>query len=158
MHVRLGDVMVKLRLLSAGQRDEILAAQKTSGRPFGLLAERMFGVHPRQVEQAWAEQFAASADFVDPRTERTDPEVLALVERRQAWQFRVLPLRLSGEDVLVCTTPQHIARAMRFLGWRVGSPCCFVLAHPDHLGAALARHYPMAGLRAEHVGGLAAPA
>ena len=54
MAMRLGDLMVEHGVLSSTQRDEIVAHQQVSGRPFGLLAEEMYGVDPRAVERAWA--------------------------------------------------------------------------------------------------------
>ncbi len=160
MSMRLGDLLVRQGVLTEAQRDAVLAEQRLIGRPFGVLAERMFGVSPNAVERAWAEQYASIARRVDPRKERLDPYALRLVERRQAWQFRVLPMRfvpgvesldgaVASEDVLVCTTQSDLARALKFTGWRLGHVCHFVIAEPSALGEALARHYPMAGLSAD---------
>lgn len=144
--VRLGDLLVQHGHLTPAQRDEILAAQETRRRPFGLLAEEMFGVNPRVVERAWAEQFASLAEHVDPRTFAPDREALAAIDRRQAWQFKVLPLTLERGAMLLCTTPEHLARAMRFAGWKVGHACQFVLAEGGALAEAMMRHYPMPGM------------
>jgi Type II secretion system (T2SS), protein E, N-terminal domain len=144
--VRLGELLVQSGVLTAAQRDQILKAQATSGRPFGELAEKMFSVHPESVESAWAQQYLAGAPSIDPLAEPTDTEILALVGRRQAWQFRVLPLRRDGAEIMVCTTPQDLVRALKFMGWQVRGACYMVLSEPEPLYAALAKHYPMAGL------------
>jgi hypothetical protein len=151
--LRLGDLLVRRGVLTESQRDAVLDYQKLTGRPFGELAERLFGVGQQAVEHAWAEQYGMIARRVDPRTERTDPEVMNLIDRRQAWQFRVLPLRVDADEVILCTTQEHLVRALKFAGWKIQAPCYFVLADPVALGEALMRHYPLAGMSPEVVSG-----
>lgn len=151
MAMRLGDLLVKQGVLTSGQRDEILAFQRTHQRPFGELAETLFGVPPEAVEQAWATQYAMLAGSVDPRGATIPPDALDVVSRRQAWQFKVLPLGVRDGEIEMCTTRDHLARALRFVGWRVCAPCHFVLAEAEHLGEALMRHYPITGFTADLV-------
>lgn len=146
--VHLGDLLVKNGVLTATQRDEVLAAQQSRGGPFGVIAEEMFGVSPGAVEAAWAEQYAGFAPHVDPRSLEVSPRVLEMVSRRQAWQFRVLPLEVRGDSLLAATTREALVRALKFAGWRLGHCCQFVLAEPLALGEALERHYPLAGMNA----------
>lgn len=143
MAIRLGDLLVRNGVLTTEQREAVLQKQQLTGRPFGELAERMFGVSQSAVERAWAEQYATIAERIDPRRERIDDRVLALLERRQAWQFSLLPLRFEKEELIVCTTEEQLVRAMRFTGWRIKWPCYFVLADTAALSKALMRHYPM---------------
>jgi hypothetical protein len=143
--LRLGDLLVARGVLEEAQRDEILAEQSLSGRPFGALAERMFGVSPRDIEQAWAEQYSSLAPTADLDAEEPEPYALSLIERRQAWQFRVLPLRFDGDELLVCTTRENLPRALRFTGWSIGHRCVFVITSAEQLDAALERHYSMGG-------------
>lgn len=145
MRVRLGDVLVKMGALSPEQRDEVLAAQATSGRPFGVLAEELFRVSPRDVERAWAAQYAEQSGRIALEAQRADAAVLALVERRQAWQFQVLPLRFEGRELVVATSERALPRAMRFTGWALGEACSFVIAEEDDLHERLARAYPTRG-------------
>ncbi len=153
MPVRLGDLLVERGVLTEEQRAEILRRQRTDPRPFGALAERLFGVKPEAVEQAWAEQFEGLTPRVDPRRERVDAGVLGLIDRRQAWQFRVLPLRYDDGDLVMCTTREHLVRALKFTGWRLARPCHFVLADPVALGEALMRHYHLEGMTPAMVAG-----
>lgn len=149
--LKLGDLLVQQGVLSVEQRDEILEAQKLRRRPFGVLAEDMFGISPSAVERAWAEQFSALAESIDPRTFDTDAGAIAAIDRRQAWQFKVLPLRADNHSMLLCTTKEHLVRAMRFAGWKLGHSCQFVLAEAKALGEAMVRHYPMAGMTPDMV-------
>jgi hypothetical protein len=144
--VRLGDILVAHGHLTTRQRDAILVEQRLSARPFGLLAEQMFGVSPVAVEHAWAEQYALGAPRVDPRRVQVDAYALTYVSKRQAWQFGVLPIGFDGDELVVCTTQENLVRALRFVGWRIGHETHFVTAEAEALGEALSRHYPMGGM------------
>jgi hypothetical protein len=145
MRVRLGDVLVRMGILSEAQRDQVVEAQRSSGRPFGALAEELFGVAPRDVERAWAAQYAEISGRVSLALQRIDASARQLIARRQAWQFQILPLRFEGRELLVATTVGSLPRAMRFVGWAVSEPCSFVIATDEDLLAHLADAYPMAG-------------
>jgi len=104
MVLRLGDLLVRQGVLTEQQVEDILTEQRAVGRPFGELAERLFGVSAQDVERAWAEQYSQIAGAYNLHSARFDSEALASVTARQAWQFRVLPVRFSGDELTVCTT------------------------------------------------------
>lgn len=149
--VHLGDLLVQHGVLTPSQRDEVLIAQKTRGGPFGAIAEQMFGVSAAAVEAAWAEQYSTLAPHVDPRSLEVPHRVLEMISRRQAWQFRVLPISFKGDELVMCTTQEALPKALRFAGWRLAHVCQFVLCEPHQLGQALERHYPMDGMSAASV-------
>ncbi|MCW5766519.1 MAG: hypothetical protein KIT68_11155 [Phycisphaeraceae bacterium] len=146
---KLGELLVRRGCISQDQCDQVLDEQRRTGRPFGEIAEAMFNLDPAALESAWADQYQAITGLIDPRRESTDVRVLSMISRRQAWQFRILPLRMDGAEVMICTAKEHLPRALRFAYSRFGPGCYFVLAEPDHLGQALERHYPMPGARDE---------
>lgn len=151
--VHLGDLLVRQGVLSESERDQVLKVQAQAGRPFGVIAEELFGVEPEAVERAWAEQYAHYAPSVDPRSFEVEEDALALINRRQAWQFRLMPLRCHGNQVILCTTQDNLVRALRFAGWRLGQQCQFALTDPRALGEALERYYPLGGMSAELLAG-----
>lgn len=146
MHVRLGDLLVERGAITIAQQNEILEAQLTRTRPFGVLAEEMFGVSPHIIEDTWAAQYATLATRRDPRISAINPDVLGLIERRQAWQFGVIPFAVHPEGLELVTAPGSLARAMRFCGWRLTQPSFFSVCDPEVLPIALEIHYPIAGL------------
>lgn len=148
MMMRLGDLLVERGVLSAAQRDAVLEQQRMSGRPFGLLSEEMHGVDPRDVELAWAAQYAGMAERIDVSEVSPTRDVLAVIETRQAWQFGLLPVRFEDGELILATTEDRLARALRFAGWRISFPCRFAIASEDPLMEAIERHLPMAGLNA----------
>lgn len=148
MSLPLGEYLVRAGAISADQRDTILERQRSSGRPFGVLAEELFGVEPARIESAWASQYADLVEEVDLSATEPDTSALDVIGRRQAWQFRFLPLWFDAEGMLVvCTTTRDLPRALRFAGWRLGKPVAFVLTTPEDLEHALERHYPIGGMR-----------
>jgi hypothetical protein len=149
MPMRLGDLLVRHGVLDDEQRDDVLRQQRISARPFGLLAEEMFGVDPRAVERAWAAQYADYAEEVDPEAERPTADALRVIEPRQAWQFGVLPLRIEHDELVLATTEGQLARALRFAGWRLPFQCRFAVCEEERLARAIERHYPMAGMTSE---------
>jgi len=149
MATRLGELLVKQGLLTSEQCDTVLEQQRLAARPFGLLAEEMHGVAPKAVEDAWAQQFAEHAEWVDPLETKPGNDALSLIESRQAWQFGVIPIRLEDGELVIATTVDRLPRALRFAGWRVPIQCRFNLCNENQLSAALQAHYPMAGLNTQ---------
>ena len=90
----------------------------------------------------------------DPRLSSVDPEILSVIERRQAWQFRLIPVRQEGDEIVFVTTVDDLARALRFAGWRVPGPCTFCICDRDTLATALNIHYPIEGMDKNFLSGL----
>lgn len=153
MAVRLGEIMIEMGLLTPEQVETILERQREDHRPFGDLAERLFHVSAADVDQAWAQQYTQIAERIDPRAERFDAEALALLSSRQAWQFRMLPIRRDGREIMVATTREHLPRALRFALRALRDPVYFVIAEAAHLGEALAQRLPLPGLTPDDVSG-----
>jgi len=148
MDVRLGDILVERGVLTCEQRGRVLEQQRVSGRPFGLLADERYAAWPRDVEWAWATPYASRAEWVDPDTARPGPEALEALDARQAWQFGIVPVGIDGDGLVLATTEDRLARALRFAGWRIGMPSRFVMCDEDQMFELISRHYPMAGLSA----------
>lgn len=146
MELRLGTLLVQNGVLTTVQVDEILERQAVTAEPFGVLAESMFGVDPAAVEMAWARQYAGLTRRVDPADESVCARALAAVTRRQAWQFRILPVRFEPTELVLATTEMHLPRALRFVTNVLGVPAVLVMADAEALGRALCLHYPLPGM------------
>lgn len=153
MRLPIGTLMVNRGIITPQQLEQILERQRSTHRPFGEIAEEMVGVKARDVERAWSEQYAQTTRWIDPNLEPADPAVRDLISRRQAWQFRVLPLGYDGSELMICTTQEGLVRAMNFAARQIPVTCYFVLAKLDTLAEALMRHYPMEGMSAESLAG-----
>jgi hypothetical protein len=141
--IRLGELLIEQGVLSSEQVDHIVRVQRDVGRPFGDLAERLFGVDPRAVENAWATQYNNLAGVDDPATLEVDTDCLRLVNRRQAWQFFIAPFARNDGELRILTDQAHLARAVNFAAATFSEPVFFQLTSPEALKAFLMARYPV---------------
>jgi hypothetical protein len=151
MSIRLGELLVQQGAISPEQQEEILKLQVESKRPFGVIAEETFGVDPSVIEQAWAAQYAMIAQRVDPAEIEIPTEVLELVAKRQAWQFGFIPVAQLPDETQFVATRETLARALRFVGWRMPGLCTFAICELPALRRGLETHYPLPGADVELV-------
>ena len=81
--LQIGQLLVQQGVLTERQVQHILQVQKVSHRPFGDLAERLFGVSPEAIEDAWVQQYVRTAGVVDLDEHDIDINCLRLINRRQ---------------------------------------------------------------------------
>lgn len=142
--LRLGQILIEQGVLSPQQVFEICQAQKETGIPFGLLAERMFDVTTESIERAWAEQYLRYTGTLDLNTQRVDPGVLSLLHRRQAWQFQMMPIHMeSTGELLIVASGQRVPRAITFAAKHFTMPVYLRIAQPKQLHEYLKKYYPM---------------
>lgn len=146
MALRLGDLLVQYGVLTTDQCDLVVQEQKTNPRPFGMLAEELFGIDPGIIEHAWAVQFAMISPRVDPCAIEPNQSLKSVITSRQAWQFGFIPIERHEDGVVCVTSIECLARALRFVGWRVEEPCSFVICDHHALEVGLTMHYPMEGV------------
>ena len=149
--IRLGEILVDQGLLTAAQVEQILNLQQEQGRPFGVLAERLFGLDPRDVEGAWVEQYAAlTGGEADVDAIGLDPRCMKLVNRRQAWQFHCAPVCREDGEIVVLTDERHLPKALRFAASTFREPTYFRLVDGETLQAFLMEHYPVPEFLADY--------
>jgi hypothetical protein len=142
--IPIGQLLVEQGVLTQRQVDHILRVQRESHRPFGDLAERLFGISPRAIEDAWVEQYVRTVGVIDLEEQKIDADCLRLLNRRQAWQFHTLPLSRDDDQHLnMATSPENLVRAVNFATRKLDEPICFQLAERQQLMDFLMRHYPV---------------
>ncbi|RNC82440.1 MAG: hypothetical protein ED559_11865 [Phycisphaera sp.] len=151
MPLRIGDILVELGVLTEHMREEILEEQRVVGKPFGELAERMFGIDPGKVEDAWARQYEQIAGVYSFASGKPDNEALECVTARQAWQFKLLPVRFEHGELMMVTTRENLPRALRFAATQLTQVCFFVTTPADELAEALQDVFPMPGFGVETI-------
>jgi hypothetical protein len=143
-------LLIEQGVLTSAQVQQILEAQKTSHRPFGDLAERLFNVDPRAVEDAWVEQYLRTTGVVDLDVVRIDTECLRLLNRRQAWQFHAMPTNRDSGDLGIATSKENLVRAVNFTSRKIDEPVYFLIAEREQLREFLMRHYPVPNFIAQY--------
>ncbi|MEM1209422.1 MAG: hypothetical protein AAGI54_09155 [Planctomycetota bacterium] len=142
--LRIGEILVSRGVLTDQQVFEVIQAQKARRLPFGVLAERMFDVTIASVEDAWVEQYEQLTGQLALEGVRPTDEALALINRRQAWQFEMVPIEVDDAgDVLIAASRRRLARAVTFTAQHLDRVAYFRLADAAELRATLRRRYPM---------------
>ncbi len=152
--IQIGQLLIEQGVLTDAQVQEILEAQKDSHRPFGDLAERLFGVNPKAVEDAWVEQYIRTTGVVDLEETRVETDCLRLLNRRQAWQFHTLPTNRDGGELGIATSAENLVRAVNFSSRKIDEPLYFLIAERDQLREFLMRHYPVPNFIAQYAASL----
>ncbi len=143
-HQPIGQILRSRGLIDAEQIEAILQAQVENGRPFGELAETMFGVDPNEVALAWQQQYLAHQTQIDLEDQTIDPSVVGMIDRRRAWQFGLVPLRREDDQLVVATTAQRLRRSVVF-AWRYfAEPVFVVVCETQQMNRHLETHYPWA--------------
>ncbi|HEV7301232.1 MAG TPA: hypothetical protein VGN72_17845 [Tepidisphaeraceae bacterium] len=148
--IQIGQLLIEQGVLTRKQVDHILVIQKQSHRPFGDLAERLFGVDPRAVEDAWVEQYVRTVGVVDLQDQQVETEALRMLNRRQAWQFHTLPLHRKNNDLHMATSAENLVRAVNFSGKKLDEPVYFLIAEREQLRDFLMKHYPVPNYIAQY--------
>ena len=153
--IPIGKLLVEQGVLTRAQVEQILKVQKTSHRPFGDLAERLFGVEPRAIADAWVEQYVARTGATNLDLEPFDSSTAAMVSARQAWQFQFLPIRRDDDALVVATSVGKLIKSVNFATRKFGEPVRFVIASDRQLRQYLMMHYPVPQHVAEYAAQMA---
>ncbi|HWE01774.1 MAG TPA: hypothetical protein VG326_05140 [Tepidisphaeraceae bacterium] len=141
--IQIGQLLVEQGALTEAQVQHIVTVQKTSHRPFGDLAERLYGIQPKVIEDAWVQQYLRTVGVVDLDEHEVETECLRLLSRRQAWQFHMLPMNRDTNSVQVATSAEDLVKSVNFSSRRIDEPVNFVIAERKQLREFLMRHYPV---------------
>jgi hypothetical protein len=143
--IQIGQLLVEQGVLTQAQVEHILKVQRISQRPFGDLAERLYGINPKAVEDAWVEQYLRIVGVVDLDEVGVETECLRLLNRRQAWQFHLLPLNRDEADagLSMATSAENLVRSVNFATRSLDEPVYFLIAERSQLREFLMRHYPV---------------
>jgi len=153
--IRIGELLVEQGTLTPKEIEQIVQVQRETHRPFGELAEQMFGIDPKAVEDAWVQQYIRISGVVDLDQQHIDTNCLRLLNQRQAWQFHVLPLHREDAEVHAATSPEHLVRALNFASRKIDEPIYLLIAQREQLLTFLMKHYPVPEYIAEYANQLA---
>ncbi len=141
--IPIGQLLVEQGVLTDTQVQHILKVQKATSRPFGDLAERLYGISPQAVEDAWVEQYVRTVGVTDLDEMKFEKDCLRSINRRQAWQFNVLPVNREELNLNVATDADSLVRAVNFCTRRIDESVYFVIAEREQLRDFLMKHYPV---------------
>jgi type IV pilus assembly protein PilB len=143
-HVRIGDLLVRARLLSQADLERALAAQKMSGRRLGEEVVRLGLVTEIQLTQVLSNQLAVpwvSLYHVD-----FTRELLTLVPAEVAEKYCMIPIyvrhvRKVGNTLFVAMNDPTNADALEVLRAASGLPVKPMIAPPSDIRSAIRVYY-----------------
>jgi hypothetical protein len=147
--IQIGQLLIEQGVLTETQVQHILKVQKMSHRPFGDLAERLYGISPKAVEDAWVEQYIRTVGTVDLDHVQIETDCLRSLNRRQAWQFQLLPINRDPE-LNLATTPENLVRTVNFSARSLDEPVHILIAERAQLREFLMKHYPVPEFLAQY--------
>lgn len=137
---RLGELLLELDLLTQAQLDEVLAAQKTDRRRLGVLLVEKQLITATKLTQVLSYQF--NLPFVSLAQVKYTPELVARIPGPFAKQRRVVPIVVSGGDVLFAATDDPADENLAAdLAAQCGMEVRLMVAAPDEVQAVLDTHY-----------------
>jgi hypothetical protein len=141
--IQIGQLLIEQGVLTEAQVQHILKVQKISHRPFGDLAERLYGIDPKAVEDAWVQQYLRMVGVVDLDDMEIEVDCLRLLNRRQAWQFHLLPVNRESQQIQMATSAENLVRSVNFTARSIEEPVCLLIAENEQLREFLMKHYPV---------------
>ena len=95
-------------------------------------------------------QYTSVAPRVKLAQINIDKRFLGLVNKRQAWQFGLLPMGVEEGCVMIATTKKMLSRAHRFASRQIDLPFILVIAETEDFEAALGNTYQGKAMRIDH--------
>lgn len=142
IQAKLGELLVKSKLLRPEQLDVALAEQKKRGGKLGEILVRLNFVSEEDVTAALGEQLHLPTVQIDDRTQVPET-VLERIPAALARSYLVLPLELTEQQRVLVVACADAIRGARLDELRVASRCWIMprLAPRSALVRAIDRHY-----------------
>lgn len=141
----IGQILVDRGVMRVDHVASVLDRQRSDTRPFGRLAETMFGVSVEEIAAALAEQHRHTTSWVNLAHQPLDPRVLSLIDAGEAWDNLVLPLRREERELVCATGAETLPEALTLLQRKVAEPFRIVFAEMHQLEQFIAERYDYEG-------------
>jgi len=102
---RIGRILQDMGVLDERDIEEILDQQARTGQKFGSIAMQWGLATPEQIWQAWAVQLSAETREGDLDELGTDSAALFRVSSDLVVSYRIWPLRIWGDNLVIATAP-----------------------------------------------------
>lgn len=140
-HPRIGQLLSRAVPLSDHDLEEILQEQKVTRSRFGDAALALGLVQPQHVWDAWMQQLHAGEATIDLAAMGVDSQALNSLPGHVAAQFRVVPVRINGHELVVACAQHLDDSAKQTVQQHCRLSLLFALAKPEHVDAAISRYY-----------------
>jgi type IV pilus assembly protein PilB len=139
MAVKLGDLLVKAKLITAEQVDAALLSQRTEGGKFGEALIRIGAASEQDITETLSQQFGVPS--IDLAHFEIDPSIIKVVPGEVARKYGVLPVNKTGATLTIAMSDPTNVFAMDDIKFMTGYNVEPVVASEASLRRAIDKHY-----------------
>ena len=139
MAVKLGDLLVKAKLVTPEQVDAALLSQRTEGGKFGEALIRIGAASEQDITETLSQQFGVPS--IDLAHFDIDPSIIKVVPGEVARKYGVLPVNKTGATLTIAMSDPTNVFAMDDIKFMTGYNVEPVVASEASLRRAIDKHY-----------------
>src|SRR6202163_2586821 len=143
MPVRIGELLLKEKLITPDQLQQALNNQKASGGKLGFNLVKMGFVKDEQITALLSKQYGVPA--INLAQFKIDPSIVKLVPSETARNYQIIPLSRSGSTLTIAMTDPTNVFAMDDIKFMTGYTVEPVVASEVAITDAIEKYYPGKG-------------
>lgn len=136
---KLGEIILEAGLITSGQFDKLIAAQKKKKKRFGELVVELGFSSEVHIAQALSRQLGYS--FVDLTEEPIVPEAVAIIDEEMAKQELIFPYIINGDTLTVAMSDPLSFSTIDDVRFKTGYKIAPVVATASDIIKAIEKHY-----------------
>src|SRR5580765_5143021 len=140
MAVRIGELLLKEKLITAEQLQQALSQQKSNGGKLGYNLVKMGFVKDEQITSLLSKQYGVPA--ISLAQFKIDPTIVKLVPTETARKYQMIPLSRSGSTLTIAMTDPTNVFAMDDIKFMTGYTVEPVVASEVAITDAIEKYYP----------------
>src|SRR5436190_12109504 len=140
MAVRIGELLLKEKLITAEQLQQALSQQKANGGKLGYNLVKMGFVKDEQITSLLSKQYGVPA--ISLAQFKIDPTIVKLVPTETARKYQMIPLSRSGSTLTIAMTDPTNVFAMDDIKFMTGYTVEPVVASEVAITDAIEKYYP----------------
>src|SRR5262245_3932181 len=143
MAVRIGELLLKEKLITPDQLQQALNQQKANGGKLGFNLVKMGFVKDEQITSLLSKQYGVPA--INLTQFKIDPTIIKLVPTETARKYQIIPLSRSGSNLTIAMTDPTNVFAMDDIKFMTGYTVEPVVASEIAITDAIEKYYPSKG-------------
>ena len=140
MAVRIGELLLKEKLISPEQLQQALSQQKSNGGKLGYNLVKMGFVKDEQITALLSKQYGVPS--INLAQFKIDPTIVKLVPTETARKYQIIPLSRSGSTLTIAMTDPTNVFAMDDIKFMTGYTVEPVVASEVAITDAIEKYYP----------------
>src|SRR5437870_1266398 len=139
MAVRIGELLLKEKLITAEQLQQALSQQKSNGGKLGYNLVKMGFVKDEQITSLLSKQYGVPA--ISLAQFKIDPTIVKLVPTETARKYQIIPLSRSGSTLTIAMTDPTNVFAMDDIKFMTGYTVEPAVASEIAITEAIEKYY-----------------